>query len=267
MVFLGTGGGRFVSYTQLRWTGGIRFLTDKLQLHLDPGSGAIVRSVNAKLRPQKIKFLFISHSHPDHCCDAEIFIEAMTRGMTRRNGILVAPKSVLSGNDVCEATISKYHQKMIKKLIEVKPGDTYNLQGFSFVVTKTIHTDPDTVGYCFNFPEGRIGYTSDTSYFEEISKQYLGTRLMILCVMRPRGFPWRGHLSVDDAVNILKNVQPEMAIITHLGAKMIFSHPFEQAKHIEEETGIRTIAATDGMQVSMKREIEVIKHRTPQKNN
>src|SRR3989337_1547710 len=105
VFFLGSGGGRFVSYTQLRWTGGIRFLTDQLQIHLDPGPGAIVRSVDLKLQPQKVQALFVSHCHPDHCCDAEIFIEAMTRGMTRSSGTLVAPRSVLSGNDVCEASI------------------------------------------------------------------------------------------------------------------------------------------------------------------
>lgn len=259
VVFLGTGGGRFVSYTQLRWTGGIRLLTDKTQIHLDPGPGAIVRSVDSGLSPQKVKALFISHCHPDHCCDAEIFIEAMTRGMTRRGGTLVAPRSVLSGNDVCEASISKYHQRMVKRLIEVKPGDAYSMASFSFTVAKALHSDPDTVGYCFDFPSGRIGYTSDTQYFEEMSTCYSGARLMILCVLRPKGSSWKGHLSVDDAVKIVKSLQPEVAVITHLGAKMIFEHPLEQAKFIEAQTGIRTIAATDGMRISMNREVEVKK--------
>ena len=70
---------------------------------------------------------------------------------------------------------------------------------------------------------------------------YSGTRLMILCVLRPKGSPWKGHLSVDDAVKVVESLQPEVAVITHLGAKIIFAHPLEQAKFIEAQTGIRTI--------------------------
>lgn len=259
VVFLGTGGGRVVSFTQMRWTGGIRFLTKKTQIHLDPGPGAIVRSIDARLSPQKVKTLFISHVHPDHCCDAEVFIEAMSRGMTRSSGVLIAPRSVLYGNQVCEASISKYHQRIVGKIIEAKIGDSYNIDEFSFTVTKAYHNDPDTVGFCFDFPSGRIGYTSDTEYFDELYSYYLGTRLLVLCVMRPRGFPWRGHMTVDDAVKVVKGVQPEVAVMTHLGAKMIFNRPSEQAKFIEKQTGIRTIAATDGMRVNMNREIVVKK--------
>jgi len=257
VVFLGTGGGRVVSYTQMRWTGGIRFLTDRLQIHLDPGPGSIVRSIDSGLSPQRVKALFISHAHPDHCCDAEVFIEAMTRGMTRSRGTLVASRSVLSGNDVCEASVSRYHQGIVGRVIEAKPGSSYSMEDLSFTVAKALHSDPDTVGYCLDFPSGRIGYTSDTEYFEEMDAHYSNVRLLVLCVMRPRGFPWKGHMTVDDAVETVGAVRPEMVVITHLGAKMVLGRPSEQAKFIEAQTGVRTIAATDGMRIRMEREIEV----------
>jgi len=109
IIFLGTGGGRFATITQKRRTAGIRIISEALNLHLDPGPGALVHSVNEGLDPQKIGAIFVSHSHPDHYTDAEVLIEAMTRGMTRKRGVLAAAKSVLSGNDVCEPSISKYH--------------------------------------------------------------------------------------------------------------------------------------------------------------
>jgi len=257
LVFLGTGGGRFITITQKRWTGGIRIISGKSQMHLDPGPGAVVRSIDAGLSPQKVKALLISHSHPDHYTDGEIFVEAMTRGMTRKSGTLIAPRSVLLGNDVCEASISKYHQSMVERVIEARPDLRFNIDDVEIFTTRAVHSDPDAVGFRFTFPDiGDFSYTSDTEYFDGIGEYYRRTRLLILCVMRPRGAPWRGHMSSDDAVKIVGESNPERAIITHFGLKMFYSWPPKEATYIEKETGVPTVAATDGLRVKIGKEID-----------
>lgn len=80
---------------------------------------------------------------------------------------------------------------------------------------------------------------------------------MILCTLRPRGAPWKYHLSTEDAAKVISEVKPEIAVLTHFGAKMIFSSPTAEAKFVEQQTGVRTIAATDGMQVKFGKEIQV----------
>jgi phosphoribosyl 1,2-cyclic phosphodiesterase len=242
----------FVTFSQRRWTGGIRFIIDKFQAHLDPGPGAIVRSVDARLDPRKVNVLLVSHSHPDHYGDAETFIEAMTEGTTRKKGTLVAPHSVLSGNDVCEASISWYHQGIVGRVVEVKPGDTLDVGVLRVNVTKALHSDPEAVGYCFGLPEdGTVGYTSDTEFFDGIEDYFKGVRMLILCVMRPSGSPWRGHMTSDDAARIISLVRPEVAVLTHFGLKMLMNGPERQAKSIEEKTGIPIKPAFDGMKVTM----------------
>src|SRR4030066_1136718 len=130
LVLLGTGGGRFATITQRRRTGGIRLLYDKLNVHLDPGPGALVYSLEAGLDPQKVNGVLISHCHPDHYNDAEVFIEAMTRGMTKRRGILAAANSVLNGNNQCEASISKYHQSMPEQIAGPNPCALFGLRKY-----------------------------------------------------------------------------------------------------------------------------------------
>ena len=100
IIFLGTGGGRFVTITQRRRTAGIRIIGESTNLHLDPGPGALVHSIESGLNPQKLNAVLVSHSHPDHYTDAEVMIEGMTRGMTRKHGLLAAARSVLNGNRV-----------------------------------------------------------------------------------------------------------------------------------------------------------------------
>ena len=86
LIFLGTGGGRFTTITQKWRTAGIRILSEEVNIHLDPGPGALIHSLNMGLNPQKIRAILVSHSHPDHYTDAEVLIEAMTQGTTKRRG-------------------------------------------------------------------------------------------------------------------------------------------------------------------------------------
>jgi len=231
---------------------------NKLHMHLDPGPGALVHSIEQGLDPMKINALLVSHAHPDHYTDAEVLIEAMTRGTTKKRGFLVGSHSVLFGNEACEAAVSKYHQTMPETVVEAKVDQRFSLEEVKITATKSIHSDPDTVGFKIEFPSiGGVGYTSDTQLFEGISKYYEGVRLLILCTMRPRNAPWKYHMSTEDAVKITQEVKPEMAVITHFGVKMIFSNPSREAEFIEQQTGIRTLAAVDGMRVKVGKEIQV----------
>jgi len=256
--FLGTGGGRFSTITQRRHTGGIRILADKLNAHLDPGPGALIYSLNAGLNPQKISALLISHSHPDHYTDAEVLIEAMTHGTTKKRGVLVAPHGVLFGNAEVEASVSKYHQGMPSRVFEAKSGDFFNVDNVKIVVTEARHSDPDTVGYRFETDDfGDFAYTSDTEYFEGVGKHYQNLRLLMLCVLRPFGNPWRGHMTTEDAIKIIKEAKPEMAMLTHFGMQMIFKGPDSEAKLVEEKTDVKTVAAKDEMRIRIAEEIVI----------
>jgi len=258
IIFLGTGGGRFATITQKRRTAGIRIMSDDLNLHLDPGPGALVYSINEDLDPQKLNAIFISHSHPDHYTDAEVLIEAMTRGMTKKRGVLAAAKSVLSGSDVCEASISNYHQQMPEQKIEAVPKMKFQVATVNVSVTEARHTDPDAVGFRFETSEfGDFAYTSDTEYFEGIGKYYEGVRLLMLCVMRPSGKPWKGHMTTNDALKIVEEARPEQAVLTHFGMQMIFQGPAREAKLIKERTGVPTVAAVDGMRINFGEAITV----------
>lgn len=256
--------------TQKRRTGGIRILSEEANVHLDPGPGALVYSIQEGLNPQKLNGVLVSHCHPDHYTDAEVLVEAMTRGMTRKRGLLAASRSVLVGNEVCQRTISPYHQDMPEKTLNLEKGVRFRIKDLKVSVTEARHTDPDTVGFRFETAEfGDFAYTSDTEYFQGIGEHYVGVRLLLLCVMRPSSKPWKGHMTTKDAVRIVKEAMPEQAIITHFGMRMIFEGPTKEAKIIEKETGVPTVAAVDRMRVSFGEKITIklpSKHGQPSLN-
>ncbi|MCJ7722063.1 MBL fold metallo-hydrolase, partial [Candidatus Bathyarchaeota archaeon] len=130
------------------------------------------------------------------------------------------------------------------------------------VATKTMHSDPETVGFRFKIPEvGDIGYTADTEYFEGIEEQYMGVRILILSVMRPLGSPWAGHMTPKEAAKIVGTVKPEMVIATHFGMKMLFSGPAYEIKLIEDTTGVPAVAAFDGMRLRVGEKIAIKRSR------
>jgi len=79
--------------------------------------------------------------------------------------------------------------------------------------------------------------------------------------MRPAGKPWKGHMTTEDAIKIIEEAKPENVIITHFGMQMIFRGPRNEARLIENKTGVPTIAAEDGMHIRISEQIEIVKTR------
>jgi len=256
IIFLGTGGGRFTTIYQIRATGGV-YIEDALRIHIDPGPGALVQMNRFNLNPTKIDIIAVSHAHTDHYTDVEVLIEAITNGGTKKKGVLLGSKSVLEGYDIYDPVISKYHMGLVDKTITMEPGSEYKDKNIRIKATKSFHNDPTTVGFKIKTTQGIISYVADTDYDRTLILQHRGARVLILPVTRPLGAKIPYHLSTDEAAKIIKGVKPEVAIITHFGLKMIDENPDFQADWIWKETGIRTIAADDGMVVELDDKIEI----------
>jgi ribonuclease BN (tRNA processing enzyme) len=58
-------------------------------------------------------------------------------------------------------------------------------------------------------------------------------------------------MSTEDAAAMAKEIRPELAVLTHFGSKLINDGVQRQADFVEEESGVRTIAAEDFMRLTM----------------
>jgi phosphoribosyl 1,2-cyclic phosphodiesterase len=59
--------------------------------------------------------------------------------------------------------------------------------------------------------------------------------------------PGIDHLSLDDAAQIISDIKPKKAILTHFGMTMLKAKPHIQAEELSKKLGIEVIAAGDGM--------------------
>ncbi|MFQ5815782.1 MAG: MBL fold metallo-hydrolase, partial [Candidatus Hydrothermarchaeaceae archaeon] len=181
---------------------------------------------------------------------AEVLIEAMTRGMTKSRGILAASESVLRGKGRLGPAISRYHTSKVGEAIMMKPGMEFTLYGEPIVALPTRHTDPTCVGLKFRTEAGAIGYTSDTQYYDELSGYLMDSRMVILNVLRPGDMRIPHHLCTDDAIRIAREVEPEILVLQHFGLKMLGIMD-KEAKRVEEESGVKTISASDGLKLEL----------------
>lgn len=243
LIFLGTGGGRWVTLKQRVKTGGFR-LHGSVRMHIDPGPGALVSMHNMKLNPLGTDAVIVTHSHPDHYNDAEVMVEAMTNGMTVERGVLVGSESVISGGDTLGPAISEYHQDKVPEIHVLAPEKELSIGGMKLKGMETRHTDPSCVGIRFQTEEGVITYTSDTEYFDGMESQYKGSGVLILNVLRPGRDRIPMHLCTEDVIKIVDEVKPKLAILNHFGMKMV-GPAAQEAKRVEKETGVKTVSARD----------------------
>lgn len=241
----------FATITQKRMTGGFRIDgIDGLNIHIDPGPGALVRTYQFGLTPLKLNGVLVSHCHTDHYTDAEVLIEAMTRGMTRKKGFLIGSKSVVEGYEKWGPCISHYHLS-IPQVTVLEAGQSKKIGKLKITATRTKHGDPQAVGFKFQWNDFVLSYTSDTGYFPELYKEHKNADVLMASVIRPGNDRLHGHMCSDDFQKLVKEVSPKLAIMTHLGMKLIMNHPDQEADLIGKNTGIRTIAARDGMKIDL----------------
>jgi ribonuclease BN (tRNA processing enzyme) len=246
ITFLGTAGARFVVTKQFLASGGAWLNLGGTELLLDPGPGCLVQSVKRKLDASKLKAIILSHKHLDHSGDINIMIEAMTEGGWKQRGEVFAPSDALNKDAVIFTYLRNYPQK-IEILSE---GGSYSVDDISFE-TPVKHRHPvETYGFVFRTPRHTFSWITDTKYFPELSSYY-GAELLVINVVLMEPREPVDHLSLPEARKVIEEVKPKTAILTHFGMSIWKSKPWELAQKLSDDTGIKVIAARDGMKFDL----------------
>jgi len=244
--FVGTAGARFVVAKQLRSSGGLWLSLEGVNLYMDPGPGALVRCLASKpkLDPTKLDGILLSHKHLDHSGDINAMIEAMTEGGYRRHGILFAPGDALEEDPV----VFRYIRSYLERIQVLQEKSEYSIGGLKFSTARRHAHSVETYGFNFHLSSATISYITDTKFYPDLLTQYPGDLLLLNVVLLAEN-PERqiDHLSLDDVRVLLKETRARTVVLTHFGMRMLQAKPWEVAERLSEETGVKVIAARDGM--------------------
>ena len=217
------------------------------EILVDPGPGSIVQSTKRKLRADKLSAIILSHRHLDHSADVNIMIEAMTEGGFNRHGQLFAPADAL---EATEPVVFSYLKDYIGGIEVLKEGKSYTVGNVSFT-TSVRHVHPvETYGLAFNAAGHTFSYIADSRYFDGLLDSY-ASELLIINVVLLEARQSVDHLSVADVERIIEGIKPKAAILTHFGMHVWQSRPWEIAQRLSQQTGVRVLAARDGMRFDL----------------
>ena len=251
LKFLGTAGARFVVSTQLRHSGGLLWTLRGLRIWVDPGPGALVRALSSrpKLDPAATDVLVLTHRHLDHSGDATAVVEAMSRGGFAPRGTLLAPRDALEVDPV----VQRYAHGFVARRAVLAEGTRHELGGGVVLETPLAHDHGvETYGYRLSAPGFTAAHVVDTFWLDRLAAAYSGVDLLVVNTTVPAGRDRRLlHLGADDAERLVREIRPRLAVLTHLGMKMLRAGPERVALGISERTGVPTVAARDGWLLSL----------------
>lgn len=242
IVFLGTGGARYVIAKQLRATGGILFRLGGKNVLVDPGPESLYRILTylPKFDPERIDAMLLTHKHIDHSGDINVYLDVMTKGGNNRRGLLLAPSDAFGEDGV----IHRYLLEFLDETIVIREGLEFRLGELQFLFPVRHEHRVETYGFRLAYQNHTISYITDTKYFPGLISAYQAdVIIMNLIKLGPSEID---HLSVDDCAEIISGIKPRVAIITHFGMTMLRTGPWNVARQLKERTGITVLAAEDG---------------------
>lgn len=238
ITFLGVAGNNS-SYSQLKSSAGIILKFNNQQFHIDPGPGTLTSAKELSINLKETDIIISTHQHFNHSHDVNAVINAITNAGSEKKGTLVVSNSLAE---------EKFLKDYLKEFFSLAPNQTKIFDNVLLTTLETIHHDPTAIGLKFTTPGLIITYTSDTGYSKEVVQQYKNSDILIINNVFPANSKKdSNNLSTEDTIKILNTIKPSLAIIQHYSAKMLEANPLYEARNIQQETNIQTIAAKDGL--------------------
>ncbi len=259
ILFLGSGGARFVVARQLRASGGMWMRFGQTQIHVDPGPGTLVRALAhvPPCNPRELDAIVLSHKHLDHSGDVNALIEAMTSGGFRRRGIVLAPADAFDD----EPVVLPYVRRFVERIERLEPSSGPYQIGSVELFTSRAHVHAvQTHGLHFHHDGLRVAYLPCGRYFDGLAADYASRTpdVLVINVLRYRDEMNVDHLNWEDARRVVADVRPKVAVFQHFGTKMLEADPSRLAERLEDELGLRAIAAYDGLTFDLDTEVAAV---------
>ncbi len=250
IIFLGTAGTTRVAAKGIRSSGGIIIQSNDLQLHIDPGPGALSSAKQCGINLHHTSAVLVTHNHINHCNDVNAVIDSMTHSGIEKRGVVLASKSVLQPLENSYPYVTTYHKNLAEKVIALEKNHKVGIELIEINALPVDHSDPTAIGFKIHCPNFTVSYPGDTAVTDELLESMVGSDFIILNVPYPGSKEGHKNLNREDAIKIISHVRPRLAVITHFSLDMLRADPLNEAREIQRITGVQTIAARDGLAIS-----------------
>jgi len=123
----------------------------------------------------------------------------------------------------------------------IKAEDIFSIKGLKIQAIDVRHGDLPILGYIF---DEKIAYITDAKTLpEKTVKALRGINLLIINALHHK--PHKMHLNLKESLNLIKQIQPEQAVLTHI------SHYMGLYSEIQPELPENVILGYDGLEITI----------------
>lgn len=237
-----------------RPSGGMLLRSAGRALIVDPGSNSLSCLASLGIDPYSITDVLASHAHDDHVGNLSAAVSAALKlGLSDAPDCHVIVCPALIDYSCAHATrsgftlpafawrgqvhalywedveVERFDGVRIRSQRQVRVGDEITV-----TATPARHGPIRATGFVIDTPLGRLGYTADTEYFAGLADAYRGSDVLWVNLntldlhsqadlgqARPGGpEPVHGHLGYRGVCQLLEEVRPKTAVVSHFGAQL-----------------------------------------------
>jgi len=230
-------------------------------LLLDASAASVHRMAQENLDWANLDAVWISHFHLDHVGGLAPFLfgtKWATQTQRRRKPLMIyggyGLKRLLRAFD--EANDYKLlEQSFPVEVREVAPRAKFELlPGLAAQTFSTPHTR-ESLALRLTDEEGTaLVYTSDTGYAEALGAFAQATDLFLMECSFWRAKPVNTHLELEEAMRLARRAAPRKVLLAHLYPE--WDGVDIAAEAMKHEPGCEVVAATDGLRLKFKAELE-----------
>jgi ribonuclease BN (tRNA processing enzyme) len=200
---------------------------------IDVGPGTFDKLKQAKISPEQLNYILITHFHPDHISDLVPFLLYYYLKAPEESKEEIQIWGPPGLQDFLQKMSNAYGdwldpEKRTLKIRELAQP-AYEFPDFRLSWEKVVHTS-ESVGYRFIFDQKTICFSGDSEYCPALVKLCRNATLAILECSYPDSYAIKGHLTPTQVSRIANEAEAERVILTHLYPEAFQADPVRLIK-------------------------------------
>jgi len=246
LYFLGSAGD-IKSAGKNHSAGGLIVQTEGIQIHIDPGIGALNCSRRTKIDLRDTQVLISTNNYLVSSNEVNAVASYMTLDGEDRHGVLIGSSSVINGTENEPPVINENTQKILERIITIRANDKVGIGNVDIHATKINSKDSTSVGLIIESPVFKMGYFPHMRFSKTAAKMMDKVDILVINIKYFDSESKNDGLNLDEGIKIVNSSKPRLVIITGMGYKLNNEKYIKIIRKFQKETKIQTMVAEEGM--------------------